>query len=158
MSDLRRKTHRVKELSMAKKKNAKTETEEVADQDFSFEDAMTQIEAIVLNLESGKLKLGDSLEQYETAIGKLKRCHEYLEFAERQVSLLSGVDAEGNPVTVPLADETDKHELDLSTKQASRGARRGATKQSSKRAKKSGRSPSESGDDLSGEDGSAGLF
>lgn len=140
---------------MAKKKKANANLDSVSDEEFSFEDAMGQIESIVLDLESGKLKLGDSLQQYESAIGKLKRCHEYLEFAERQVSLLSGVDADGNPITVPLDGESDDDDQDLSKKQASRGARRSANKRSTKRSK----SASSGDDDGSAEnDGPVGLF
>ena len=35
---------------------------------------------------------------------RLKRCHTQLEAAERRIELLSGVDADGNPVTEPFDD------------------------------------------------------
>ncbi len=34
----------------------------------------------------------------------LRRCHDLLQRAERRIELLSGVDAEGNPITTPLED------------------------------------------------------
>ena len=55
-------------------------------------------------LESGELGLTDSLEQYETGIKHLKRCHALLDAAQQRVSVLSGFDAEGNPVAPPLEE------------------------------------------------------
>ena len=53
-------------------------------------------------LESGELGLTESLEEYETGIKQLKRCHTLLDAAEQRVSLLSGFDAEGNPIAPPM--------------------------------------------------------
>ncbi len=53
----------------------------------------------------------------------LRRCYELLERAERRIELLSGVDAEGNPITTPLDDSS----LSLDEKARNRGRRRSAT-------------------------------
>ncbi|TVP95980.1 MAG: exodeoxyribonuclease VII small subunit [Planctomycetaceae bacterium] len=63
-----------------------------------FESAVEEIELIVGRLESGQLDLGDSLEQYAKGIETLQECHRLLAAAERRVTLLSGFDADGNPV------------------------------------------------------------
>lgn len=127
--DLRRKTAGVKELLMAKKKNTKPAKAAQTEAEFPFEDAMKRIETIVLSLESGELRLGESLALYEEAVGQLKRCHQYLEDAERQVNVLAGVDDQGNPITESLdGDESE----DLETKRAARSRKRGVSKRSRK--------------------------
>ncbi len=70
--------------------------------ELDYESAMKQVESIVRALESGELDLTESLDQYEQGIGRLKDCHEILEAAEQKISLLSGFDADGNPVTQPM--------------------------------------------------------
>jgi exodeoxyribonuclease VII small subunit len=67
-----------------------------------FEAAVDEIEQIVQRLESGQLDLAQSLEQYSHGIDTLKECHQLLADAERRVTLLSGFDADGNPVTTPI--------------------------------------------------------
>ncbi|MEO9594433.1 exodeoxyribonuclease VII small subunit, partial [Rhodopirellula bahusiensis] len=68
--------------------------------------------------------LDDSLKQYEVAVAKMRQCYQLLDVAERKISVLAGVDAEGRPVTEPL--ETMSGGESLIQKQASRGKRRGA--------------------------------
>ena len=70
-----------------------------------FEVALSRLEAIVHRLEDGQLGLSESLASYEEAIGYLKQCHEALQQAERKIMVLTGVDAEGNPVAEPLDDQ-----------------------------------------------------
>lgn len=86
-----------------------------------FETALEEIEQILGQLESGRLGLSESLQQYQRGIETLKECHELLAEAERRITLLSGFDAEGNPVTVPLEDS----QATLDEKQSRRAARRG---------------------------------
>ena len=71
----------------------------------SFEAAMEQLETIVQELEQGELPLSRSLARYEQGVKCLKHCYRLLEEAERKIELLSGVDADGNPITKPLSDE-----------------------------------------------------
>jgi exodeoxyribonuclease VII small subunit len=101
---------------MAKKKP--TPREECA---ASFEDSLAQLETIVADLESGKLGLSDALARYEQGVKHLKSCQQLLERAERKIELLSGVDADGNPITQPY-DEGDDDSLEA--KAAARGQRR----------------------------------
>jgi len=88
----------------------------------SFECALAEVEEIVGRLENGQLDLAASLDQYQRGIETLKECHQLLAVAERRITLLSGFDADGNPVTSPF-DEAD---MSLSEKQSRRGSRRGA--------------------------------
>ncbi len=84
---------------MAKKKAAARE--ECA---ATFEESLTELEKIVAELEGGKLGLSDALARYEEGVKHLKGCQQLLESAERKIELLSGVDAEGNPITEPFAE------------------------------------------------------
>lgn len=87
-----------------------------------FEVAMREIEQIVGRLEGGELDLDDSLDQYQKGIETLKECHSLLGNAERKITLLSGFDADGNPIETPF----DESEMTLDEKQANRGVRRTA--------------------------------
>lgn len=101
---------------MAKKKTSKsTET--------SFEQSLQELEAIVGKLESGKLGLADSLQEYETGVKHLKACYRLLTEAERRIALVSGLDASGKPRTAPLDASEDES---LTTKSTARSRRRSA--------------------------------
>src|SRR5262245_8246766 len=101
---------------MAKKRPAKPD--EVAN---CFEDSLAELETIVAELESGKLGLSDALARYEQGVRHLKACQQLLQRAERRIELLSGVDADGNPITQAL-DDSDLESLEA--KSAARGQRR----------------------------------
>jgi len=84
---------------------AKKKTDTGSSSPPDFETALEEVESIVRRLESGELALDESLQQYETAVGRMRQCYQLLEDAERKISVLSGFDAEGNPVLNP-SDET----------------------------------------------------
>jgi exodeoxyribonuclease VII small subunit len=67
-----------------------------------FEVALGQLEEIVAALERGEPDLAAALAKYETGVRLLTSCYGLLERAERSVALLTGVDAQGNPVTAPF--------------------------------------------------------
>jgi exodeoxyribonuclease VII small subunit len=71
-------------------------------------------------LEEGQLGLSDALQCYEAGVQHLKQCHRALEAAERKIELLTGVDAEGHPLTQPLEDAATS----LEDKAAARSQRR----------------------------------
>ena len=106
------------QLTMAKKKP--TSREECAG---TFEESLVELEKIVGELESGKLGLSDALERYEEGVKHLKSCQQLLDHAERRIELLSGVDADGNPITQPF-DEVEIETLE--GKAAARSGRRTA--------------------------------
>jgi exodeoxyribonuclease VII small subunit len=89
--------------------------------DATFEETLGQLEQIVVELESGELGLSDALSQYEQGVRHLKTCQAQLDRAERTIELLSGVDANGNPITEPFDDGGDES---LAEKSAARGQRR----------------------------------
>lgn len=101
---------------MAKKKSTNT-----AGGAPSFEQSLAELEAIVGELESGKLGLSEALARYEQGMKHLKSCHELLERVERKIELLSGMDAEGNPLTEPFDEQ---EHASLEEKAAARGRRR----------------------------------
>ncbi|GAA4470114.1 exodeoxyribonuclease VII small subunit [Novipirellula rosea] len=95
---------------MAKKKTTASDPANETDSaEIDFEQAVGEVQRIVGELESGELGLSESLQHYERGIKRLNQCHGLLADAERKVTLLSGFDADGNPVTEPFegADEKD---------------------------------------------------
>jgi exodeoxyribonuclease VII small subunit len=68
----------------------------------SFEEALSQLERIVAELERGGSDLTAALGRYESGIRLLRRCHGLLDQAEQSVALLTGVDADGEPITSPF--------------------------------------------------------
>lgn len=104
--------------AMAKKKTVKPTTAKI-----SFERALEELEAVVADLEGGELGLEDALEAYQRGVERLKLCQGKLEAAERRIELLSGVDAQGNPITQPFAEGSDDS---LEGAAANRSRKRGA--------------------------------
>lgn len=107
---------------MAKKKTAGKKGQ--AEQP-SFEASLAALEEIVSKLESGRLELSDSLEQYEQGVRHLKCCYALLQDAEQRIALVSKVNARGE-VEAEAFDETDAEE-DLPAKGAARAKRRTAS-------------------------------
>jgi len=85
---------------MAKKSNSADEQTGV----ISFEQALLRLDEIVRLLEEGELGLDDAMRHYEEGVKLLRQSYELLQRAERKIELLSGFDAEGNPVTQPFDD------------------------------------------------------
>ena len=99
---------------MAKKQAATDEPQ------LSFEESLEQLEQAVRRLEEGQLGLSESLECYEAGVKQLKQCYRALETAERKIELLTGVDADGHPLT----EAFDEAEMSLDEKAATRSRRR----------------------------------
>ena len=91
-------------------------------QPLDFEQALGRLEVIVHELEEGEIGLGESLNRYEQGVALLRQCHKLLRRAERRIELLSGVDAEGKPISTPLDDRS----LTLDEKAQRRRRRRSA--------------------------------
>jgi exodeoxyribonuclease VII small subunit len=102
---------------------AKITPSDSASGQLSFEDALKRLEEIVHSLEEGDVGLNESLERYEEGIKLLRQSYELLQRAERRIELLSGVDAEGNPITQSF-DDTATIDQDEPGKR--RGRRRSA--------------------------------
>lgn len=64
----------------------------MSDIDFSnldFEEAMSQLETIVRELEAGKIKLDDAVSAYEKAVALKKFCEEKLKQAELKIEKIN---------------------------------------------------------------------
>ena len=68
----------------------------------TFEQALTRLERIVDELERGEPDLSAALAQYEDGVKLLRHCYRLLDQAEQSVALLTGVDSQGNPLTIPF--------------------------------------------------------
>ncbi len=68
----------------------------------SFEEALARLEQTVRELEDGQTGLEDALARYEAGVGLLKRCYGQLRDAEQRILLLTGLDAEGQPLLQPF--------------------------------------------------------
>jgi exodeoxyribonuclease VII small subunit len=90
----------------------------------SFEQSLTRLEEIVHALEEGEIGLSESLERYEEGVKLLRQSYELLQKAERRIELLSGVDADGNPITEPFDDTAT---FDPAEARKHRSRRRGPT-------------------------------
>lgn len=73
--------------------------------ELSFEDALAKLEQTVDDLEDGGIPLADALARYEQGIKHLKTCYAMLQHAQQRIEILSGVDAEGNPIAEPFGAE-----------------------------------------------------
>ena len=98
-------------------------------QQLSFEDALKRLEEIVHSFEDGKLGLAEALERYEEGVKLLRQSYDLLQRAERKIELLSGLDAEGNPITQPF-DDTAMFNPAVPGSAASPAARRQCCRQS----------------------------
>ena len=99
---------------MAKKKSASSKPS-------TFEESLKQLETIVGKLESGKLSLAESLQQYEDGVRHLRSCYALLEDAERKIELVSGLDSEGRAKSEAYEDPGRG---DLAAKGSARSGRR----------------------------------
>jgi exodeoxyribonuclease VII small subunit len=68
----------------------------------SFEQALGELERIVESLERGESDLSSALSHYARSVTLLTQCQRLLDQSEQSVALLSGIDAQGNPITSPF--------------------------------------------------------
>jgi len=76
-------------------------TQSISDE-LTFEQAFQELDRIVRELEDGEIGLEQALGQYEIGVGLLKRCYARLQEAEQRIRTLTGVDADGKPITAPF--------------------------------------------------------
>jgi exodeoxyribonuclease VII small subunit len=87
----------------------------------SFEAALARLETVVHELEDGRIVL-------------LRQCFGLLESAERQIELLTGVDASGNPIVEPFDDTA-------STERSEQGVPRSRSRTTAAKKLKAGSAP-----------------
>ena len=102
----------------------KSKRPEDQEQTLTFEQAYSQIETIVKQLEQGTLGLDESLAAYSDAVKYLRFCQTKLNEVTRSVELLNTVNEDGSYSTA----EFDDSESTLQEKASSRSARRSASK------------------------------
>lgn len=66
-----------------------------------FEEALQQLEVLVRDLESGRIKLDDAVEAYEKAVALRNHCEEKLRAARLKIEKIE-LSREGEPSLVPL--------------------------------------------------------
>ena len=83
---------------MAKSKEA-DKNEATCSSQPTFEESLGRLQQVVADLEEGSLELGESIERFEQGMSLLRACYEMLEQAEQKIEVLTGIDADGNPLT-----------------------------------------------------------
>ncbi len=61
-------------------------------EELNFEQAMEELEKIATELENGKLTLDESVEKFEKGMKLSKKCSEYLDNAEKKITVLIKTD------------------------------------------------------------------
>ena len=69
----------------------------------TFEQAITDLKAIVEKIEAGQIPLQDSIQQYEKGMALIKHCRKILNQAEKRIEKISleqepAKEAEGDPL------------------------------------------------------------
>ena len=72
---------------------------------FSFETALTDLEQLVLRMESGELSLEDSLQAFEQGVALTRQCQQALTKAEQRGQIL--LEKNGESVAQPFNEEID---------------------------------------------------
>ncbi len=72
----------------------------------SFEEALAQLESIVRELESGKIKLDEAVEVYEKATALKKFCEDKLKAARLKVEKINVADS--GEITLEPLDKTEE--------------------------------------------------
>lgn len=63
----------------------------------SFEESLTELEALVERMETGELSLEDSLSAFERGIALTRTCQDALQQAEQKVEILTARTADATP-------------------------------------------------------------
>jgi exodeoxyribonuclease VII small subunit len=86
---------------MAKAKGKQQDAAEASPEP-SFEQALTELQQIVDDLEAGQIGLDESMQRFEQGIALLRNCYGTLEKAEQKIEILTGTDEAGRPLTEPF--------------------------------------------------------
>ena len=84
------------DISDSKKRTAKTESTDHSSapssstdlEDWSYEETVMSIEAIISQIETGELPIADVFNQFETAVNHLQQCELFLSSHQQKVDLL----------------------------------------------------------------------
>ena len=77
---------------------------EPSDEDVTptFEEAVSELQAIVGHLEDGSLPLQESMLQFERGVSLLRNCYQVLEQAEQRIEVLTSLEPDGSVETAPF--------------------------------------------------------
>jgi len=78
----------------------------MAEKKMTFEQALTELEKIVSQIEEGKVPLEESIEKYEAGRKLIGQCRKILDAAERKIQLL----AKGEDGQAAVAGELEEGE------------------------------------------------
>lgn len=92
------------------------------DPSLDFAQALSELEAIVADLEGGALGLEAALARYERGVQLLRAGLAILDKSERRIELLLGVDRQGKPLREPFEAEPTMHREVANREVASREA------------------------------------
>ena len=77
-----------------------------------LEQALKDLEQIVVNLEKGDLPLADAIKQFEKGVELTRRCQQVLKGAEQKVQVLSeGMLEDVDPLTLKKPDGNNEKDL-----------------------------------------------
>jgi exodeoxyribonuclease VII small subunit len=108
---------------MSKSGKPENESASSAVAECTFEEALKRLEELVRRLEQGNVPLEQSLAEYAEAVDLLRVCQGKLDAAQCRIEVLSGFDADGQPVMQPLSADG---EMTLEEKREARSSRRSA--------------------------------
>ena len=91
---------------MAKKKNTKKEEVE----NLSFEQSIESLTEIVENIETGRVSLAESLEQYEKGMAMINHCRNILLDAEKRIEKIADSQDDEEDAEDEQDDDTDDPE------------------------------------------------
>ncbi len=90
---------------MAQKKT--TKTDEMAT--LSFEQAIDELNKVVVRIEDGRVPLQDSIDQYERGMELIRHCRTILQAAEKRIEQISAekkhTSADTKPIAEPVQDD-----------------------------------------------------
>ncbi len=85
-------------------KSKKTQSNQTKESGSSFEESLTELQEIVNELEEGTFGLEQSMQRFEKGISLLQICYKILEKVEQKIEVMTGIGADGNPVTAPFEE------------------------------------------------------
>lgn len=79
-------------------------------QDLDFEEAMDQLNEIIQGLESGEVKLSESVDKFELGSELAKHCKKLLDDAETRINAIK-IDSVGDIISEQKIDNSDESDI-----------------------------------------------
>ena len=79
-------------------------------QDLDFEEAMDQLNKIIQGLETGEVKLSESVDKFELGSELAKHCKKLLDDAETRINAIK-IDGAGDIITEQKIDNSDESDI-----------------------------------------------